>query len=64
MIVARGLGRGPHGQLLITAGLGLDIATTPPPVGPGHGAVYGDSDIGARRKRRDRDDDVLVLFLL
>jgi hypothetical protein len=63
MIVARGLGRGSHGQLLVTLGLGLDSgAVTPPP--SGHGRRAGSRGfLPEKRKRRDTDDDVLILIL-
>jgi hypothetical protein len=62
MIVARGLGRGAQGQLLVTLGLGLDsAAVTPPPAGHGRSGSRG--FLPEKRKRRDTDDDLLILIL-
>lgn len=72
-IVARGLGKGSSGRVIVTAGLGLVVAVEPPVPGPppsivfGAGAVIGGASITLsewrRRMARARAQPELVGFV-
>ena len=62
MIVARGLGRGGSGRVLVTAGLGLVAAATEPPLLTASGGGGGGG--GATLRQQDQSNNMRIAMTI